>query len=242
MKKKWPIILAILVVSAVAIVYPALLILALILAFIGSIPYLAWRMNKKEKELAAQKEAEQKAAEEARLKEIAEKEAARKAEEERLAAEAAKNKEPETVLNKYEVTGVVFYLKNLLAQMEPNYLWDYKKQDLIDTCNYDVPIYKDVVMDARLELTHEPDNPHDPNAIMVLLNDRLVGYIAAKDCKHLLHVMDNDLIVSISCDIYGGKYKILNEDYDALKDKSTYTMDRGEDEYGITIYIREKVE
>ena len=126
--------------------------------------------------------------------------------------------------------------------MEHNYLWDYKKQDLIDTCNYDVPIYKDIVADAHLKLTHEPDNPHDPNAIMVLLNDRLVGYIAAKDCKHLLHVMDNDLMVSMTCDIYGGKYKIVNEDYDALRDKSTYSMDRGEDEYGITIRIREKVE
>ena len=150
-------------------------------------------------------------------------------------------KEPETVVNSYEVSGVVFYLNNLLEMMEPNYLYDYKKQDLIDTCNYDVPIYKMAPTATHLELTHEPDNPHDPNAIMVLLDGKLVGYIAAKDCKHILDIMDNDLFVSATYKVHGGKYKMVVEDYNWEKDKSTYSMETGQDEYGITIYIREKV-
>lgn len=236
MKKKWPVIVAVVAAIGLIIANPASIeFIAIGACLIYFFIYIR-KKAKEEEAVAAQKEAELKAAEEARIKAEAEEEAAR------IKAEAEKNKEPETVVNEYEVTGVVFYLKNLLAQMEPNYLWDYKKQDLIDTCNYDVPIYKDVVADARLELTHEPDNPHDPNAIMVLLNDRLVGYIAAKDCKHLLHVMDNDLMVSMSCDIYGGKYKMVVEEYDVSRDKATYTMERGEDEYGITIRIREKVQ
>lgn len=155
--------------------------------------------------------------------------------------EPAQPQEPETIVNSYEVAGVVFYLKNLLSMAEPNYLYDYKKQDLIDTCNYDVPIYKTVINATDLKLTHEPDNPNDPNAIMVLLNDKLVGYIAAKDCRHILDIMDNDLFVSATCEIYGGKYKKVNEDYNWERDKSTYSMETGQDEYGITIYIREKV-
>lgn len=151
-----------------------------------------------------------------------------------------KVKEHESIVNEYEVTGIVFYLKNLLPLMEPNYLWDYKKQDLIDTCNYDEPIYKTTLTECRLSLSPEPDNPHDPNAIMVLLNDRLVGYIAAKDCKHVLNVINNDLMISMTCKVRGGKYKMLCEDYDSYRDKSTYSMEHGEDEYGITIYIREK--
>ena len=153
----------------------------------------------------------------------------------------AKPEDSKTVVNSYEVTGIVFYLNNLLDMMEPNYLWNYKKQDLIDTCNYDIPIYKTTIPEFQLNLSHEPDNPHDPNAIMVLFNDRLVGYIAAKDCKHILNIMDNDLMVSMTCEVRGGKYKMVTEDYDWEKDKSKYTMEYGEDEYGITIYIREKI-
>lgn len=149
---------------------------------------------------------------------------------------------PESIVNKYEVAGVVFYLKNLLPLMEPNYLWDYKKQDLIDTCNCDIPIYKTTLSECQLRLSAEPDNPHDPNAIMVLLDEQLVGYIAKKDCKHILEIMKTGQLISMTCEVYGGKYKMVVEDYDISRDKSTYSMESGEDEYGITIHIREKVQ
>lgn len=149
---------------------------------------------------------------------------------------------PETITNAYEVTGVVFYLDNLLSLMEPNYLYGYKKQDLIDTCHVDEPIYKMTLKASRLDLTHEPDNPHDPNAIMVLLDDRLVGYMPAKSCKHILDIMDSDRVTNMRCEVYGGKYKRVDEDYDSYRDKSKYSMETGQDEYGITVYITEKNE
>ena len=87
----------------------------------------------------------------------------------------------------------------------------------------------------------EPDNPHDPNAIKIMIGEKKVGYIAAKDCEHLLNVINNDLALNIHCEVSGGKYKMVNEDYDYEKDKSHYTMEYGEDSYGITLYIREKL-
>lgn len=149
---------------------------------------------------------------------------------------------PKTVKNEYEVAGVEHYLKNLLSMMEPNYLYSYKKQDLIDTCNCEVPIYKTACTATKLELIQEDDNPHDPNAVLVLLDQKIVGYIPRKSCKHVRHLMDNDLIISFTCNVYGGKYKQLNEDYNWEKDRSTYSMETGEDEYGITVIIEEKVE
>lgn len=158
-----------------------------------------------------------------------------------VAEPAEKQAEPETVVRSYRVAGVPYYLDNLLSMAEPNYLYDYKKQELIDTCHADETIYKQTYGARHLDLTHEPDNPHDPNAIKVLLDNKLVGYIAAQDCQHILDIMDNDLFVSATCEIKGGKYKRVNEDYDCIKDKSTYKMETGEDDYGIDIYIREKV-
>ncbi len=149
---------------------------------------------------------------------------------------------PKTVKKEYEVAGVEFYLKNLKAMMEPNYLYSYSKQDLIGTCNTDVPIYKTSCTATKLGLTQEDDNPHDPNAVLVLMDQKIVGYIPRKDCKHVRHIMDNDLIVSFTCKVYGGKYKQVIEDYNWEKDRSTYSMETGEDDYGITVIIEEKVE
>lgn len=141
----------------------------------------------------------------------------------------------------YQVAGVEHYMDTLLSMARPNDLYNYKKQELIDTCHYEESIYKQTVDAEHLELIHEPDNPYDPNAIKVLLDGKLVGYIAAKDCKHILDIMDNNLFVSAACEVSGGKYKRVNEDYDCIKDKSTYKMETGEDPYSITIYIREKI-
>ena len=153
----------------------------------------------------------------------------------------AKELKQQTVTKEYEVAGVEFYLKNLLSMMVPNYLYSYKKQDLIDTCNYDVPIYKTVSTATNLQLVQEDDNPHDPNAVLVLLDDKIVGYIPRKDCKHVRHLMDNDLVVSFTCRVYGGKYKQVIEDYNWERDRSTYSMETGEEDYGITIVIEEKL-
>lgn len=153
----------------------------------------------------------------------------------------AEETKPETVTKEYEVAGIQFYLKNLLSMMEPNYLYSYKKQDLIDTCNYDIPIYKTVSTATNLQLMQEDDNPHDPNAVLVLLDNKIVGYIPRKDCKHVRYLMDNDLVVSFTCRVYGGKYKQVTEDYNWEKDRSTYSMETGEDDYGITVIIEEKV-
>lgn len=148
---------------------------------------------------------------------------------------------PESEVKTYRVAGVEHYLDNLLSMMQPNYLYAYKKQELIDICHTSEPIYKQTVPTDQLELVPEPTNPHDPNAIKVLLNGKLVGYIPAADCPHVLEVLENERALSIVCTVEGGKYKMVDEDYDCIKDKSTYKMETGEDPYGITIYIREKL-
>lgn len=157
---------------------------------------------------------------------------------------ASQNKiqKPESEVKIYQISEVEHYLDDLLSLMTSNYLYDYKKQELIDTCNVDRPIYKQTVEGCDLELVPDPDNQHDSNAIKVMMGNKKVGYIAAKDCPHLLDVIDKDLAINIHCEISGGKYKMVNEDYDFEKDKSHYTMEYGEDPYGITLYIREKLQ
>ena len=39
--------------------------------------------------------------------------------------------------------------------------------------------------DAKITLKEEPDNPHDPNAIAVILNGDLVAYVRREDCARV---------------------------------------------------------
>lgn len=163
-----------------------------------------------------------------------------KVETEKLPADEPAPKEESKVFT-YQVAGVQHYMDSLMSMMEPNYLYDYKKQELIDTYNTDRSIYRQTVDNKVLKLAPEPTNPHDPNAIQVKLGGLLVGYIAAKDCKHLLEKMGNDEIVNVHAEVFGGKYKRVNEDYDWERNRTKYTMEWGEDPYGIRLFIREKI-
>lgn len=149
--------------------------------------------------------------------------------------------QPESEVLRYYVAGVEYYLDALKGMMVPNTLYAYKKQDLIDIYKTDEAVYKTTIENISVELVPEPDNPHDPKAIKVLLNGVHVGYIPAKRCAHLLRKIGNHEIENIAAIVGGGKYKKVNEDYDFMKDKSKYTMETGEDNYYIELYIREKL-
>ena len=142
----------------------------------------------------------------------------------------------------YGVAGLNFYMDNLMSMMVPNYLYNYRKQELIDTCNTDINIYKQTIEDKQVELIQDPDNPHDPNAVKVLLGGKQIGFVPAESCTHILDLMRSDRIVNLAYTVEGGKYKRVDEDYDSIKDKSTYSMENGEDDYSVTLYIREKLQ
>lgn len=142
----------------------------------------------------------------------------------------------------YDVAGLSFYMDNLMSMMVPNYLYNYRKQELIDTCNTDINVYKQTVEDKQVELIPDPDNSHDPNAVKVLLGGKQIGFVPAANSAHILDLMGTGRIVSIAYTVQGGKYKRVDEDYDSMKDKSTYSMENGEDDYSVTLYIREQLQ
>lgn len=56
--------------------------------------------------------------------------------------------------------------------------------------------------DMAISLRREPENQYDPNAIAVLLNDKIAGYLPAKIAALLAPIMDEGKTVSVNdCDI-----------------------------------------
>ena len=140
----------------------------------------------------------------------------------------------------YRVTGVEHYLDNLLEIAVFNSDYDLTKKDIIDFGMTDEYIWEQKFFPSKLELQPEPDNPYDPNAIQVLIDDKLVGYIKKGSCRHLLNVISQDRFMGATCKIGGGKYKRVDEEYDYDRDKATYSMDKGERNFSIVLTIKEK--
>lgn len=74
----------------------------------------------------------------------------------------------------YEVSAVISYEERVAIVGESHY------QDAIrSACGWKPGT--DTAFDCMAELVPEPTNPHDPNAIMVQIDGRCVGYLSRDD-------------------------------------------------------------
>ena len=130
-----------------------------------------------------------------------------------------------------------------LAKENPLYKLDKAailKQGLTNTA-----IHKYIFADGPTELVQEPDNPHDPNAIKVVVAGQHIGYIKAGSCAHLNKVINEGRVEKVICRIYGGPYKGAFQDIDELNDagftgKPTYKMETGSEDIQAEIRVIEK--
>ena len=100
-------------------------------------------------------------------------------------------------------------IENLLYE---NSDYEMRKSEIIESCMEDTYIYKYDTFYGYADLVPEPDNPHDPNAIKVIVNDIHIGYVPAKRTKSIKKILDGSTIFEISCEIFGGPYKILPDE------------------------------
>ena len=140
----------------------------------------------------------------------------------------------------YKVTGMSHYMDGIMNLAEENEDYDLKKKELIEYEMTDRRIWKYAFSPSETTLVPEPDNPEDPKAIKVLVNSVHVGYIKAGSCAHLLKMIREDRIVDIDCEMYGGPYKYVSEEWDDEKDKFVYEFEKSEVPYGVKLTITEK--
>lgn len=155
-----------------------------------------------------------------------------------LLIEDSRKKEAGITTQSLRVTGVQHYEKNICKLGHKNLDYDMAKRDIIDSCMTDEKIWKQI-FDLSLscvQLIPEPDNPHDSNAIKVVIDGQHVGYIWASKCKAIHDLIDQNRIESIFAEITGGPYKVVNTDYnDDLEE--VYTIERDKDDYSIVLTI-----
>lgn len=149
---------------------------------------------------------------------------------------------PTAAEKKYKVTGLQYYMDNLITLAHENYEYDLSKRELIDDGLTEQRVYQYEFYPHKTELVPEPDNPNDPKAIKVVVNDQHIGYIKAGSCGHLLRVIREGRIVKIDCDIGGGRYKYLSLDDYTESGKEIYTLEKDEAPFYVHLKITEKPE
>lgn len=143
--------------------------------------------------------------------------------------------EPEQDPYKYysfKVAGISFYEKDIIDTLAmENDDYDMTKKEIVDAYMTDENIYKYLVQVDETELIPEPDNPHDPNAIKVIADGVLIGYVPAKSTRKIRQLLDKS--PEIMCNVYGGPSKIVFEESDG-----SYTMKKSDHNIGAEVILK----
>ncbi|MGI6349916.1 MAG: HIRAN domain-containing protein [Eubacteriales bacterium] len=96
------------------------------------------------------------------------------------------------------------HLKNIHSLAYPNPIYESKPAVQGQL------IFKNCFVNEPIELKPEPSNEHDPNAVAVLIDGRMVGYISEEDNTRVKYILSNQNIIRVSAFIEGGEFKLNN--------------------------------
>ena len=139
----------------------------------------------------------------------------------------------------HKVTGIQYYMDNIMELASENLDYDLSKKELVDQGMIDERIWKYEFFVSNVELVPEPDNPEDPNAIKVIADGEQVGYIKKGSCSKVLKAIENGTIRKIDCDIGGGPYKVVYEEYDDEKERDVYELEKDETNFFVRLTVYE---
>lgn len=154
-----------------------------------------------------------------------------------VSAQASAAPKKATTTERIHVRGVDNYTDNIIAVASENPDYDLTKRELIEECP-DEKVWQYYFI-VKGDLVPEPDNPHDPNAIMVQADGRCIGYVPKGSTSHIRKLMESGRIQSMHLDIGGGKYKEVYEDEE---EDGKYEMDRGSRPFSavLELYLTEE--
>lgn len=149
-------------------------------------------------------------------------------------------KQPQKKTEHHHIAGTSFRQKEIRTLGYENDTYSLPKRDLMDLYNEYDKIYQIEFSPKSVQLLEEFDNPHDPNAIKVVIDGVHVGYIKKGSCSHIKKLIKNNQILGISAEIHGGKYKQLIPDEDdsyMANSKETFSLEINNSDFYVSIYI-----
>lgn len=123
---------------------------------------------------------------------------------------------------KIEVVGESFMKNQIASVMSGNGLYNASDNIFIDKVEETKKIYKFKYRETTAQLVPEPDNPHDSNAIKVVIDNVHVGYIPASRCLELKNILGK--IKYVNAHLHGGDYKYHSHG-EVFKSESDFSIE-----------------
>lgn len=104
----------------------------------------------------------------------------------------------------FNIAGLYYHEDALIEAATENKYYDMDNKDLIATGKKKVYAY---YFHGDLVFEEEPTNKYDKNAIKILLNDKLIGYVPHDFNLKMKSLIANNSIIKVEYKITGGEYK-----------------------------------
>ena len=140
---------------------------------------------------------------------------------------------------RHQITGLRYRMGNVMALAKENPCYKLDKAAIIRKGMTETYIHKYLFQNEPVELIQEPDNPHDPNAIKVVVAGKHIGYIKAGSCAHLNKVINEGRVEKVLCRISGGPYKAVFADVVEATGQKMVRVNDGTDDIRAEIRVVE---
>lgn len=138
---------------------------------------------------------------------------------------------------RFQVAGEKYHMDEILSIGKINDDYMLPKDELYRKGIINVPIPRYVFPPLSVRLVPEPNNEYDENAIQVLMDGKLVGYIPRKRCIQLLSDMESGKVIRVQGGIDCGDIRMICTE-DEPKDSSEAAKCRVERiDGGITVKV-----
>lgn len=118
----------------------------------------------------------------------------------------------------FQAVGVHYYKSNINKLACSNPEWKKSAAQIAKDGRAGKRIFRYNYVNKPVKLQEEPDNPHDSNAVAVIIAGELVGYISREENIKVKQILKNREIISLSAFIKGGDYKVIEDDGTTFKD------------------------
>lgn len=121
-----------------------------------------------------------------------------------------------------DVAGASYYYDSITRCMKKNPKYDLSDDELIDLGND--RIYEFFPLDSNAILMPEPNNSHDRNAVMVLVDNNLVGYVPAEYALFVKNLIFQKALSFSSVSILGGNMKMVYPNSDVVINRNGFRV------------------
>lgn len=112
----------------------------------------------------------------------------------------------------FKVAGVTNYEKEIRSLLVPNPDFQLSAAQIREKYSLNKRIPELIPGKTEAALVPEPDNKYDSNAIKVLINGILVGYIKSGSCSHVKKLLKESDVRIVVAEMGLGRYKQVYED------------------------------